>query len=131
MEMHSVLRSLQDVVLKDLSVLATKGTLTPTELKTASDAACLLKEIQQIEYMDAYEDEEGYSEGRNWPMMSSNARSRSYRTGRYMSSRGYDNGYSGHSIEDRMVANLEGMMDSAKNDYERETIRSWINNLRK
>lgn len=132
MDMIKTLQTLQEVVLKDLTPLTAKGTLTPAEVKVASDAVCLLKEIQQIMYMDAYEDEEGYSERYNWPMMSSNAQSRSSRTGRYMSSRdGRYGGYSGHSIEDRMIANLEGMMDSASNDYERQTIRSWINNLRK
>ena len=61
-------------------------------------------------------------------------RGRSPVTGRYIS-RGEDNmsyhdGYSGHSIKDRMVARLEDMMDEAKTDHERQTVSQWIDRLR-
>lgn len=71
--------------------------------------------------------------------MYSNRRGRSPVTGRYIS-RGMDDyserdrmsyrdGYSGHSIKDRMIARLESMMDEAKTDYERQTVSDWINRL--
>lgn len=41
----------------------------------------------------------------------------------------YRDGYSGHSIKDRMVARLEDMMDEAKTDHERQTVSEWINRL--
>lgn len=56
-------------------------------------------------------------------------RGRSPVTGRYIS-RGHEDGYSGHSIMDRMVARLESMFDEAKTDHERQTVSEWINRLR-
>ena len=40
-----------------------------------------------------------------------------------------DDGYSGHSIKDRMIAKLEGMYDEAKTDHERQVIDQWIGRL--
>lgn len=48
----------------------------------------------------------------------------------------YEGSYEGggsmsrHSIEDRMVAKLEGMMDTSGSDYERQKIGEWINKIR-
>lgn len=47
-------------------------------------------------------------------------------TGRYIS-----NGYSGHSIEDRMIMALEQQMDEAKTDYERQLVEKEIQRLRR
>ena len=41
--------------------------------------------------------------------------------------RSYGEPRSTHSIHDRMIANLEGMMDDAKTEYEREQIMEFIN----
>ena len=56
-------------------------------------------------------------------------RGRSPVTGKYISRGHYDDGYSGHSIKDRMVAKLESMYDEAKTDHERQTVDEWINRL--
>jgi len=41
-----------------------------------------------------------------------------------------DRGYSGHSVRDRMISQLEStMMDSAQNDSERRVIESLIGQL--
>ena len=56
-------------------------------------------------------------------------RGRSPVTGRYIS-RGHEEGHSGHSIMDRMVASLESMYDEAKTDHEKQTVSEWINRLR-
>lgn len=47
-----------------------------------------------------------------------------------MNSRKYDGGYSGHSVNDRMIDSLERMMDQADSEYEREKIRKEIEHLR-
>ena len=65
----------------------------------------------------------GYYEGDSY------RRGRSPVTGRYISRGSYEDGYSGHSIKDRMVARLESMMDEAKTDHERQTVNEWINRL--
>lgn len=46
-------------------------------------------------------------------------------------SRRYDGGYSGHSVNDRMIASLEKEYDNATTDYEREQIRKEIEHLRR
>ena len=89
-------------------------------------------------YNRSYGDEYGDHSGRRYYHDSygheSYRRGRSPVTGRYIS-RGEDNmsyhdGYSGHSIKDRMVARLEDMMDEAKTDHERQTVSQWIDRLR-
>lgn len=45
-------------------------------------------------------------------------------------SRRYDGGYSGHSVNDRMIASLEKEYDNANSDYEKEQIRKEIEHLR-
>lgn len=62
------------------------------------------------------------------PMGYSETRGRSPVTGRYIS-RGMD-GYSGHSIEDRMIASLEQQMDNANSEYERQIIQKEIKHIR-
>ena len=71
-------------------------------------------------------------------------RGRSPITGRYVSRdamprfdgntsrRFYDvdsRGYSGHSIKDRMVAQLEKMYDEAQSDHERQVVNDWIRRI--
>ena len=53
-------------------------------------------------------------------------RGRSSVTGRYVSR---DGGYSGHSIQDRMIDRLERMMSEADSPYEKQVIEKWIHRL--
>ena len=48
------------------------------------------------------------------------------------SNRYYDgnSGYSGHSIQDRMIDQLERMIDEAKTEHERQTVQDWIRRLK-
>ena len=96
------------------------------------------------EYSDMYLTPEEYSE--RWHSM---RRGRSPSTGRFTSVRAepymdsyrdsyemrsmgsYNDGYSGHSINDRMIDALERMMDTAKTEHERETIRKRIEEIRR
>lgn len=96
------------------------------------------------EYSDMYLTPDEYSE--RWHSM---RRGRSPSTGRYTSMRSepymdsyrdsyemrqmgsYNDGYSGHSINDRMIDALERMMDTAKTEHERETVRKRIEEIRR
>lgn len=112
------LNSLYDLVELELKKISKKETLTVPDIDAATKAVCLLEKIQNLQNGSI---DDGYS-GR---------RSRSSVTGRFMSSNGrYRNGYSGHSIKDRMVDKLESMMDEAGSDYERQTIAEWISKIR-
>lgn len=117
MELEKVLENLEDSVSSELEKLAKKGELNPAEIKNATDALCLLAKIKMVEDGD-YSDEE-YSET-DHAYRGSYARGRSYRNRRY------SNGSSRHSINDRIVDQLERMMDSAGSEYERNVLSGWI-----
>lgn len=139
--MHSKLTQFDHILENDLSReldnIIAAGTINPTQVKTVSDAICLM--LKTKEYEEWLQGDEGYSE-------SSYRRGRSPVTGRYVSRgrdysmadgymRGsydrdmYDAGYSGHSIKDRMVAKLETMVDMAKSDYERQKVLDAISQI--
>lgn len=144
--MRTKLEKFDHILEKDLEQkldeIIANGTINPTEVKTVTDAVCLM--LKSKEY------EEWLHDGED--MGSSYRRGRSPVTGRYVSrSRGdsygmdympirgsygrpytmdmYDQDYSGHSIKDRMVAKLEGMVDMAKSDYERQEVLDAIRKI--
>ena len=63
--------------------------------------------------------------------MNSMTYNRDYSNGMGDMSRRYDGGYSGHSVNDRMIASLEKEMDHAETEYERKQIRDEIEHLKK
>jgi hypothetical protein len=143
-ETMNVLESLEDSVIRELRLLNKKDTLSATEIKAASDAMCLLTKIKVYKEGGMVEDEDGqsymmwprdsYDDYSSRPRMTGNYRingsydrGRSPVTGRYVSR---ESGYSGHSINDRMIAQLENMYDEAKTEYEREEVRKEIDRLR-
>lgn len=117
MELEKVLEKLEENITEELEKLVKKPELNPAEIKAATDAMCLLEKIQKVQngmdedYSEAYERNGSYRRGR------------SMRTGRYVSN---SPGYSRHSIHDRIVDNLEKMMDSAGSEYERNVLAGWI-----
>lgn len=149
--MENTLNGLKDTIKDALKKIQAKGDLTPAELENAIKAVELIDKICEVEIklnceksgMD-YGLDHGYGYGygydRGTPIgnMMSGERGRSPVTGRYIS-RGTDtsmgpnsgyNGYSGHSIQDRMVASLEGMYDTAKTEHERAMVDEWIKRIR-
>lgn len=136
-----------------LDQLFEKPDLSVVELKNAAEAFDLLHKIDEVERGEAMRDQfgdEAYKGfypheyyGNNYGTSSWVAsgpypdlgygdnygrQARSSRTGRFMNNS--SSGSYGHSIKDRMVANLEDMMDQAKNDYERQEIQNEIQKLR-
>lgn len=110
MEHEKVLERLEEIVYDELEKLVKKSELNPAEIKAATDAMCLLEKITKVQNEGSFD---GYSERR------------SSVTGRYMS-----NGYSRHSINDRIAANLERMMDDAGGEYERNVLAGWISRVK-
>lgn len=129
-ETMTVLEDLKGSVTRELRVLNKKDTLSPTEIKAATDAVCLLLKIKMIEEGGTEYDPDSNSftswNGEYYEDYSN--RGRSPVTGRYISRTG--GRYSSHSINDRMIAKLEDMYDEAKTDHEREEIRREIERLR-
>ena len=130
-----VLERISQLVEKELEKMVSKNDMSPTELETVKKAVCLLKEIKEYESMDMRYSNNSYRRGRD------------SMTGQFVSRRndhynepaemmnvygqnGVSNtGYSRHSIKDRMIDRLEGMMDEAHTDYERRTIEDFIHRL--
>ena len=129
---------------------AMKGAaIKPEDLEILNKGICILEKIKkiesldkQIEYMDSYGND-SYNSYNSYDDGNSYRRGRSATTGRYVSRdsapyaegyssrRFYDgehhNGYSGHSIKDRMVAQLEKMYDEAQTEHERQTVSNSSN----
>ena len=131
--MDNELRELVDV-LYDATCLARdevikivqKGDMTPSELDNIYKATCIAEKLNKIQMSEMpYENDYGY--GRN-NYGYSDRRSRSPVTGRYI--RRMNRGYSGHSIEDRMIASLEEQFDQAQSEHERKVIQEEIDHIR-
>lgn len=73
---------------------------------------------------------DGVPMGTSMPHMSTLSYDRDYSNNMDTMSRRYDGGYSGHSVNDRMIASLEKEYDNANSEYEKEQIRKEIEHLR-
>ncbi len=116
--------------------------MNATEIAALNDAICAMKNIKkikslekQIDFMDNFDTEYGNSYTRGRSPITGRYVSRDsapYAEG-YSSRRFYDgehhNGYSGHSIKDRMIDQLEKMYDTAQTEHERQTVNDWIRRL--
>ena len=128
--MEEVLDKLQKLVGKELDKIVAKGDINPAELEMATKAVCLMEKIKMVEDLDSGSSysRNSYRRGRSY----NNVYDNSYRD--YGPDRSYDyqmdHGYSGHSVKDRMIAQLESsMMDNAQSESERRTIESLISQL--
>ena len=146
MSSNKILEKINDAVEEAIRPIIAKGAnMNAAELDVLTKAVCTIEKIKQIE-----NDDNGYSEmPHSYDAQSGNSyrRGRSMTTGRYVSRdplpysegsssrRFYDAdpshnaGYSGHSIKDRMIAQLEKMFDYAQSDHERQTIDTWLRRI--
>ena len=149
--MNKILEKINDAIEEAIKPIVNKGaSMTAAELEVLTKAVCTIEKIKQIEDADNYSDYSRnsynggnsynyYDEGNN-NAGNSYRRGRSATTGRYVSrdsmphiegysSRRFYDGYSGHSIKDRMIAQLEKMYDEAQTEHERQTVNEWIHRL--
>lgn len=120
---------------KEMAKINTAGTINPAEVKTLTDAVCLMLKLKEYEqWMESPEGEEErmrmYSQhGGGYAPMSYNM-PQPNGWSQYMApmSNTMSYGYmpSNHSTKDRMVSRLEDMMGDAKNEYEAKMIRDAI-----
>ena len=142
MSINKTLEKINDAIEEAIRPIIGKGAnMSAAELDVLTKAVCTIEKIKQIENGESYADysRNSYDSGRN--DNHSYERGRSATTGRYVSRddgyssrRYYDgdnprNGHSGHSIKDRMIAQLEKMYDEAQTDHERQTVNDWIRRL--
>lgn len=158
-EMKTFDELLEKEIRKEIKRINAAGAINPTDVKTVTDAICLM--LKSKEFEEWLEDEgmseysrrnmaRSYGENSYAPMRSSitgrftsrGMDSMDRYSGNYMSPsygmnmpnaygmRSYENGYSGHSVNDRMISRIEDMMGEAKNDYEAQQMRDVIAYLR-
>lgn len=152
---QDVLERLGKKLESDLEKILSKGELNAADWDAVKKAMCIAGMVDGLEQGSPVNEDGssyGYSRGSYGGSymygdeMMSNGRMRSPVTGRYisngmsgrsygesmgMSGRSYGEGYSGHSIEDRMIMALEQQMDAAKTDYERQMVEKEIQRLRR
>lgn len=123
---------------KEICTICNKEPMSPQDvdnLKDLSEAyAKLTTAVGMVDYgQHMYGDEsslDSFRRGRSpytgqfvsrdqWPMTHS------------VNGQAYAGGYSGHSINDRMIASLEHMMSQTNDKYEQEQIRNEIESIRR
>ena len=154
MDMNKTYSKIEEKLDSDICELIKKPNMSRDELMMLGQAVDILKDISTVKAMDAYGgNEDDYSSAsyasramtrrsmdytRGYDDGMSMAQNRSPRTGRFVSgndgwdvrSNGYD-GRSGHSINDRMIDNIERMYDNAGTEHERAEIQDVINYIRR
>lgn len=145
--MYNFLHEAQERAKREAMPLIHKeSTLSPTELENLKNclavvkyAACAQKDIAEFESMGEIGGEYSGMRGRdaNTGRYTSRGTYDHYNTygipmmgGRRYYGEGTDGNYSGHSVHDRMIADLEREMDQAKSEYERKVIMDQINKIR-
>lgn len=154
MDMNKTYSKIEEKLDSDICELIKKPNMSRDELMMLGQAVDILKDISTVKAMDAYGgNEDDYSSAsyasramtrrsmdysRGYEDGMSMAQNRSPRTGRFVSGddgwdvhpNGYD-GRSGHSINDRMIDNIERMYDNAGTEHERAEIQDVINYIRR
>lgn len=128
--MEKFYSELKEIAENELKKLAKKGDLSANEVEAAKNAVSLIEKINKICNWNMSEEDYSRREDpyRRWEILSYGDRHMmpkpsmmedSYRT----------RGYSRHSIKDRAISKLEGMMDEAGSDYERDKVREFIRHI--
>lgn len=123
-EDYDMLKSLEEILEKDLKKEMTRitnaGTFNPTDVKTLTEAVCLMLKLKEYEeWMERGSMDS--SAGRYGNSMNSY-----YNHANMAYGVPYGYRYSGHSTKDRMISRLEDMMGEAKNEYEARMISDAI-----
>lgn len=128
---------------REIKGLASKNSISPAEMENMYKAVCTMEKIKKIESMEMRPEfseraSYGYGVGGYFPLSydgNSGARGRdsmgrfTSMDGRMMGSSSND-GYSGHSVRDRMIDRLERMRDEAQSESERREIQMEIDKMR-
>ena len=138
---HEIMRETKDLIFEEMRKINSKGEINNTDLSNLCQASKVLLNLGTFEAMEEYGEDASFSMGRRaMPHGTSVRRGMSghypgefyremYRDdGRQI--RTYEDGYSGHSIEDVTIMNLEHQMDNAKSDYDRKFLQDQIRAIR-
>ena len=115
---NKILEKTTDAIEEVIKPIIVKGAqINAAELEVLTKAICALEKIKQIEDAETY--------GNSFAYIRRPVEVPNYSTRRYYDGEHHNN-YSGHSIKDRMVAQLEKMYDEANTEHERQTVNDWI-----
>ena len=141
------LHELKEMLCKEIEKVTVKDAITPAEIEALYKVVDIIKDIDTIEAMEEYGEDDGYSErgysrrgysrrdgSYGYSEEGSYRRGRDSRTGRYVSrdNGSYRGGYRGYSREDardNMMSRLEEAMDSASSEHERQAIMRCMEKL--
>lgn len=153
--MHECIEKFNVILEKDLKEelenVTKVGTVTPEKLKVIDNAVEVMLKLKEYEQWlnegnDGYSYNDGYSNRRGRSAttgryVSRDYAPRSYNDGSYSGRRSYgypgepymrgsyDPGYSGHSMKDRLIADLESKYDQAQSEHERQFLDNWIKRI--
>lgn len=122
MDNNKIIENTREALEEHIKLIIRKGgNMSPPDIDFLTKDICALEALKRIEnYDNPVPLESSYSRGHS---MNSNST-------RYYDGASRHNGYSGHSIQDRMIDCLEHMIDDAQTDYERQTVKEWISRLK-
>lgn len=130
MNEEKINESCKEMLCEEINKIVKKGDVTPAELERLEKAYCLIEKIDKIDGAEMSDygtmRSSGYH-GMNRHYYDSYSGT-PMRNGTHMDS--YERGYSGHSINDRMIASLENMYGEAQTDHERQVVDKWIKKIR-
>ena len=134
-EEHKKLDKLYDLLCDQVDEVAKKGTISATEMDSVYKAVQTMLNITTLKAMkdSGYSngvDADGNSYGNSYGYYRGNSYGRMHMPRSYSYGDMYP-GYSGHSINDRMIACLEELYDKAKTEHERERLRETIDRIRR
>ena len=155
--MNKIWYDLEEMLEKEVSKIVTKNDIAPPEIDPLKDISficlniCKMKKIESEMYnmnnsdrrfsMD-YEDSKMHGRGRDGRFVSmtgdmSNdimwrdmADMNHVNRGNSYGNEPYRDEHSNHSIKDRVIANMENMMDTTNSDYERQELQKYIQKMR-
>ena len=133
--MDNIAKGTLDILNESIMHMNEKKDITPTDLEILCKAYKLKQDLEYY-YGESEEDTRSSHMGRMYGDMwdDKHGMMRSPVTGRYVARDAHHDDHmegrmSGHSIQDRMIAQLEQMYDEANGDYEREEIRKEIRQI--
>lgn len=143
-----VIRDTKDLIFKEMEKINAKGDISSTDLCNLNYASKTLMNLETYEAMERYDEDASFTMGRRSMRSMPHYEEESYRRGRGADGRyvsrgepyyqmgdtsyrsAYNDGYSGHSVEDKTIMMLEHEMDNAKSDYDRQFIQNQIKSIR-
>ena len=125
--MFETMNDSKSLLMREIGKINAKGDTSPSELDNLCKAYKTLREISTIEAMNGLDRSEGMRRNSyGYPYSYDHMPMSRPMTDSY----GYERGYSGHSVNDRMIASLEREMDMAESEYDRNKIMEEIRRLR-